>query len=83
MRILVFILVSLSLVQPSLSDECKTSKWGPEDEVGAANLITDSSVLAAAGLIKQGKRHGLGIVINPDMSFFLPRFPKFQVVHPN
>ena len=82
MRIVVFVLTSLALMQPSLADECKTSKWGPKDEIGAANLITDSSVLAAARLIKQGKRHGLGIVIKPDMPAFPPRFTKLQVVQP-
>ena len=82
MRIVVFVLTSLALMQPSLADECKTSKWGPKDEIGAANLITDSSVLAAARLIKEGKRHGLGIVIKPDMPAFPPRFTKLQVVQP-
>ena len=53
---------------------------GAKDEIGAANLITDSSVLAAARLIKQGKRHGLGIVIKPDMPAFPPRFTNVQVV---
>lgn len=82
MRIVVFVLASLALMQPSLAEECKTSKWGPKDEIGAANLITDSSVLSAARLIKQGKRHGLGIVIKPDMPAFPPRFTKLQVVQP-
>ena len=82
MRFVVFILTSLALMQPSLAEECKTSKWGPKDEIGAANLITDSSVLAAARLIKQGKRHGLGIVIKPDMPAFPPRFTKLQLVQP-
>ena len=22
------------------ADECRTSKWGPQDEIGSANLIT-------------------------------------------
>ena len=37
------------------ADECKTSKWGPEDEIGNANLITSDSVLKASKLIKYGK----------------------------
>ena len=82
MRIAVFILTALALTQPSFANACKTSKWGPKDEIGAANLITDSSVLAAANLIKQGKRHGLGIVIKTDMPAFPPRFTKLQVVQP-
>ena len=31
------------------------SKWGKDDEIGNANLITDKSVLNAAKIIKTGK----------------------------
>lgn len=83
MRIVVFMLTSLAFMQPAMAADCKASKWGADDEIGAANLITENSVRAAASLIKQGKRHGLGIVIKPDMPAFPPRFTKLQVVQPN
>jgi kynurenine formamidase len=35
--------------------------WGPEDELGALNELTDASRLAAIQLIKQGKVYDLGL----------------------
>src|SRR3712207_3583684 len=35
--------------------------WGPEDEVGNLNEMTDASRLAAVQLIKQGKAYDLGL----------------------
>ncbi|GIX45939.1 MAG: hypothetical protein KatS3mg131_0150 [Candidatus Tectimicrobiota bacterium] len=35
------------------------SKWGAEDEIGAANLITPERVLAAAKLVTKGKVYAL------------------------
>jgi kynurenine formamidase len=35
--------------------------WGPEDEVGALNEMTDQSRLAALQLVKQGKAYDLGL----------------------
>jgi len=74
--------MSLMLVRPAMAEECTPSKWGADDEIGAANLISEKTVLAAAGLIKQGKRHGLGITIKPDMPAYPPRYAKLQVVQP-
>ncbi len=36
--------------------------WGPEDEVGALNEMTPQSVMAAAGLITDGKVYDLGVL---------------------
>jgi hypothetical protein len=35
--------------------------WGPEDEVGALNEMTDASRLAAMRLVTQGKAYDLGL----------------------
>src|SRR5918993_511362 len=35
--------------------------WGPEDEVGALNEMTDASRLAALQLVTQGKTYDLGL----------------------
>jgi kynurenine formamidase len=35
--------------------------WGPEDEVGALNALTDPSRLAALSLVREGKVYDLGI----------------------
>jgi len=63
--------------------DCKPSKWGPDDEIGAANLVTPERVLAAAKLIKKGESHPLGIVVDPKMPAFPPRSMTLQVVAPN
>jgi len=56
-----------------LSAECKPSKWGADDEIGSANTITPARVLHATKLVKLGKTHHLGIVIDEDLPAFPPR----------
>lgn len=67
----------------ALTAECAPSKYGKDDEIGAANLITPESVMAASKLIKKGETHPLGIVIDPNMPAFPPRKMMMQVVQPN
>ena len=61
---------------------CAPSKWGANDEIGAANYVTQDQVILASKLIKQGKTHPLGIVIEPGMPAFPPRYTRLQVVQP-
>jgi len=68
---------------PSLVAECKPSKWGKNDEIGAANYVTPQQVLAATKLVKKGESHPLGIVIFPGMPAFAPRYTQLQVVQPD
>lgn len=51
-----------------------SSKWGPEDERGSANLITPAKVLGAVRLIKEGQVYQLGSVYEEgtDFHFDLP-----------
>lgn len=65
------------------AQDCKPSKWGPKDEIGNANLINAKSVLAAMKLVKQGKTHPLGIVIDSSTPAFPPRSLSLEVVQPN
>jgi kynurenine formamidase len=58
--------------QESAPDWCK-SKWGPNDEIGAANLITAESVAEAAKLVKTGKVYSLGVETNSKTPAFGPR----------
>ncbi len=67
---------------PALAQDCKPSKYGPNDEIGAANLVTPERVLAATKLVKQGKSHPLGIVVVPGMPAYPPRSVSLQVVQP-
>jgi kynurenine formamidase len=64
------------------AQDCEPSRWGPDDEIGAANQITTASVLAAVDLVRQGNVHPLGIVIDPNMPAFAPRGMMLQVVQP-
>ena len=65
------------------ADECQPSRWGAEDEIGNANLITAESVLQAAELIETGKVYSLGITVGPETPAFPPRGLSITVVQPN
>lgn len=54
------------------ADWCK-SKYGPNDEIGAANLLTPDMALAAAKLVKTGKVYRLGAETNSKTPAFGPR----------
>ncbi|MBO0728978.1 MAG: hypothetical protein J2P57_06935, partial [Acidimicrobiaceae bacterium] len=41
-------------------------RWGDEDERGTVNLITPERLVAAAGLIRQGKIFDLGIPFDAE-----------------
>ena len=51
---------------------CK-SKWGPNDEKGAANLLNPQLALEAAKLMKTGKVYPLGVETNSKTPAFPPR----------
>ena len=65
-----------------MGNECVPSKWGAEDQLGAANYVTPERVLLATKLVKKGESHGLGIVIDPNMPAYPPRYTQLQVVQP-
>ncbi len=66
----------------AFAQECKPSKYGADDEIGAANLVTPERVAAAAKLVKKGESHPLGIVVDPNMPAFPPRGMMLQIVSP-
>ncbi len=65
------------------AQDCKPSKWGADDEIGAANLVTPARVLQAIKLVKQGKTHPLGIIIDSTTPAYPPRSLSLQIVQPN
>jgi kynurenine formamidase len=65
------------------ADECVPSPWGADDQIGAANRVTPERTAAAAKLVKKGISHPLGIVIEPGMPAYPPRYTELQVVQPN
>ncbi|MBP0116348.1 MULTISPECIES: cyclase family protein [Bradyrhizobium] len=58
------------------------SKWGPNDEIGAANYMTPELVVKAASLVKTGKTYALGIPVTPQTPAYPPRSFKITVVQP-
>ncbi|MDF2369081.1 cyclase family protein [Sneathiella sp.] len=71
------------LAGSALAQECAPSKWGADDELGSANLVSPERTLEASKLIKQGKSVPLGIVIDSSTPAFPPRGLSLQVVQPN
>ncbi len=67
----------------AVAQDCAPSKWGAEDQIGSANLISVERTLEASKLIKRGKSMPLGIVIGPDTPAFPPRSLNLQIVQPN
>jgi kynurenine formamidase len=75
--------LSLVLIAPRVgAEQCQPSRWGAEDEIGAANHMSPEQVLMAVKLVKQGQSHPLGIVVDPGMPSFPPRSFALQVVQP-
>ncbi|WBU62768.1 cyclase family protein [Paracoccus aerodenitrificans] len=64
-------------------EDWMTSKWGADDELGSANLMTPDSVLAAAQLVTEGKVYSLGMVTGPETPAFPPRSLSLTVLQPN
>lgn len=76
-------LTATALAQTPAGPEWWPSQWGPDDERGAANLITPARVLEAASLIEQGQIYQLGrryevgmpLVGNRHFSLTIPGLP--------
>lgn len=58
------------------------SKWGPNDELGAANYMTPATALAASKLIRTGKTYSLGITVNTSTPAYPPRTCAIYIVQP-
>lgn len=58
------------------------SKWGPNDEIGAANYMTPELVVKAASLVKTGKTYALGMAVTPQTPAYPPRSYKITIVQP-
>ena len=59
-----------------------TSKWGPDDEIGALNRLSPQKVLEAAKLITTGKTYRLGIPVDRSTPAFPPRNLAITVLMP-
>jgi kynurenine formamidase len=63
----------LTMSAASAQEDWCQSEWGPDDEIGAANLLTPELALEAAKLITTGKVYSLGGETNADTPAFGPR----------
>ena len=70
-------------VLPASAQDWYPSKWGADDEIGAANLITPDSVLAASKLVTTGKTYNLGIIVDSKTPAFPPRSMSVTILQPN
>lgn len=81
---IVGLLLAGVLASPVLAQEDWTkSKWGADDEIGAANLITEKSVKEAAKLVTAGKTYHLGIIVDRTTPAFPPRTLSVTILQPN
>lgn len=76
----ILLLVPMQLMADSA---CKISEWGADDQIGAANRITEATIKKASRLIKTGKTYSLGLTIDSSMPAFAPRSLSLTVVQPN
>ena len=58
------------------------SKWGANDEIGAANYMTPALTLQAARLVRTGKVYSLGITVSTTTPAFPPRTCSIYIVQP-
>lgn len=67
---------------PAIGQDWTKSKWGANDEIGAANYMTPELIVKAAQLVKTGKTYALGIETNNKTPAFPPRTFKITIVQP-
>lgn len=83
MKRYLFLSFALSVVcTTTQAEDWHTSKWGKDDTIGAANLVTPERILNATKLVKKGKRYALGQVTGRNTPAFGSRtFELFAVSH--
>jgi kynurenine formamidase len=59
------------------------SKWGANDQIGAANYLTPAVALEAAKLVKTGKTYSLGITVSTTTPAYPPRTCSIYIVQPD
>lgn len=72
----------LGAVGTANAQDWTKSKWGPDDEIGAANYMKPELVVKAAQLVKTGKTYALGIPVSSTTPAYPPRSFKVTIVQP-
>ena len=67
------ILGFIGAVGSASADDRFISRFGPDDQIGAANYLSSDVTLAASKLISEGKVYSLGMEISRDTPAFAPR----------
>jgi kynurenine formamidase len=80
--VLCFVAALSAISGTASAQDWTKSKWGPTDEIGAANYMTPELVLKAASLVKTGKTYALGIPVDSKTPAYPPRSFKITVVQP-
>jgi kynurenine formamidase len=82
-KICLSVVVVLGLLSvPATGQDWMKSKWGGNDEIGAANYMKPELIVKAAQLVKTGKTYALGIETNAKTPAFPPRTFKITIVQP-
>lgn len=74
--------LALAATAATAQQQWYPSKWGPNDEIGAANYLTPARALAAAQLVKTGKVYELGQTVSTSTPAYDPRGCKIYIVQP-
>ena len=78
------LVVATSLAQADNHNHQWTeSRWGKDDQIGSANLMTPERVKLAAELVTTGKVYSLGMIVGSDTPAFPPRSLSVTVLQPN
>lgn len=57
------------------------SRWGPDDQMGAGNLLTPERMLAALGSVRHGRLYDLSQVIETGAPRFAPQQTPYVITH--
>ena len=57
-------------------------RWGADDQLGAANLMSDESILSAVRLVTTGKMYSLGLIVGSETPAFPPRSLSVTILQP-
>jgi len=74
-----FAIIALGSGSSVAQDNWYPSRWGAQDQRGAANRITASKVLEAKNLITRGQTYQLGRIYEPGMSLFGTRHYSLRI----
>ena len=77
--VLLFI-AAVVLSDAASAEDWTQSKYGPDDTLGAINLLSAEKVIQASKLVKTGKTYALGVPTGPDSPAYPPRFYSMTIL---